>query len=340
MTSLDGVEAARHLFRVAAGLESILVGEGEILAQVKAAYATARAAESVGPRLHGLVQSALAAGRKARRETDLAREALAPGAAAVILAGEALGGLAGRNAWVWGSGTIGRPLVGHLADAGVAVTVASRSDANARRAAGARGRVRPWTERMAALDEADVLVTAVGADGPWLTVRDVERAMSRRRGRTLFVLDFGVPRNTEEGVARVAGVCWRSVDDLQAVVERGRRRRMRAARQAAAVVDAALEAYVRAHQERRAAPLIRSLYMKAEAMRAEEVARALRRLPALGPAEREAVEHLSRRIVRRLLNDPALALRSGAGAGDPESLLEAAASLFGLAAEAEGSGQS
>jgi glutamyl-tRNA reductase len=335
----EGADAARHLFRVAAGLESILLGEGEILAQVKTAYATARAAESVGPRLHGLFQAALGAGRQARRQTALGREALAPGAAAVILAVEALGDLRGRRAWVWGSGTIGRPLVQHLADAGADVTVTSRTTAHAAEAAGEGGRVRPWDERLAALSEADVLVTAVGGAGPWLSQRDVARAMEERAGRPLFILDFGVPRNSEEGVAAVAGVSWRGVDDLRAVVERGRRRRQRAAREASAIVDEALDAYVRDHQERRAAPLIRSLYQKAEAVRAEELARTLRRLPDLGQAERDAIERLSRRLVGRLLNDPALALRTGAAAGDPQSLLDAAASLFGLGTEADGAGR-
>lgn len=337
---VTGEAAARHLFRVSAGLESVLLGEGEVLAQVKAAYAAARAARSVGSRLHGLFQSALRAGRQARRETALGREALAPGAAAVLLATEALGDLRGLTAWVWGSGTIGRPLVEHFASAGAVVTVASRTPAHARAAAGDHARTRPWSERLDALLEADVLVTAVAGEGVWLTTAAVRGAVGRRAARPLFVFDFGVPQNTEAGVAAVAGVIWRGVDDLQTLVERNRLRRARAARAAGALVDKALADYLRAHQERRAAPLIRSLYTKAEAVRTDEVARALRRLPGLGATEREAIEQLSRRIVRRLLNDPALALRSGAGAGDPRSLLEAAASLFGLADEAEGDGPS
>jgi glutamyl-tRNA reductase len=337
--TLDGEAATRHLFRVAAGLESVLLGEGEILAQVKAAYAGAHAAGSVGSRLHGLFQAALRAGRQARRETALGREPLAPAPAALALASEAVGDLSGRSAWVWGSGTIGRPVVEHLAAAGADVTVASRSRVHARAAAGDRARTRAWQERDAALDEADVLITAVAGEGPWLTAEAAARAMARRPGRPLFVFDFGVPRNCADGVAAVSGITWRGVDDLQALVERSRLRRARAARTAAALVDAAVGEYLRDHRERRAAPLIRSLYTKAEAIRAEEVARALRRLPALDAAEREAVERLTRRIVRRLLNDPAIALRGGVGGAAGADLLAAAASLFGLAGPAEESGQ-
>ncbi|MCL6596602.1 MAG: glutamyl-tRNA reductase [Firmicutes bacterium] len=328
-------EAVRHLFRVASGLESILVGEGEILAQVKEAYAAARAADSVGARLHGLFQAALRVGRQARRESDLGRYALAPGAAVVAMAQEALGELAGRSAWVWGSGAMGRPVVEHLAAAGLAVTVTSRTPAHARAAAGAVAAVRPWSERRRALAEADALVLAVGGEGPWLGAEEAARAMAARPGRPLFVFDFGVPRNAEEGVAAVEGVTWRGVDDLRRLVEANRTRRQAAADAAARAVDAAVAEFMRLHRERRAAPLIRSLYDKAEAVRRAELERTLRRLPDLGAAERAAVEQLTRRIVRRLLNDPALALRSGAAEGDATDLMRAAASLFGLEAGEE-----
>lgn len=329
----SGAAAVRHLFRVASGLEAVLVGESEILAQVKEAYAIARAGGSAGARVHALFQAALGAGRRVRRETDLGRESVAPGAAAVLLASESLGDLNGLSAWVWGSGAIGRPLVGHLTGAGASVTVTSRTEAHARGAAAALAQVRPWSERRLALTEADILVTAVSGAGTWLEAADVAEAMDVRRGRRLFIFDFGVPRNTDPALADVPGVVRLGVDDLQAVVERGRSQRERAARAAGRIVDEAVESFVRGHQERRAAPLIRSLYAKAETMRAEEVEWALRRMPELSEAGRARIEQLSRRLVRRLLNDPALALRNGAGGEDASTLLAAAASLFGLDSE-------
>lgn len=322
-------DAARHLFRVAAGLESILVGEGEILAQVKEAYALARATQSVGTRTNVLFQAALKAGRQARRESDLGRYALSPGAAVVAMAKEHLGSLAGKTVWVWGSGMIARPVIEHLREAGVDVVVTSRTEANARRVAG-DGPIVPWPERERALIEADGLVCAVAGDRPWLEAAAVAQAMAGRPGRPLFVVDFGVPRNAEPEVGAIDGVVVRGVDDMQDVVAQNRALRESVAEDAGAIVDRAVDQYLRSHQERRAAPLIRSLYSKAESVRQTELDRTLRRMPDLTDAEREAVDHLTQRIVRRLLNDPALALRSGATGAEAAILLKAAASLFGL----------
>jgi len=327
-------DAVRHLFRVCAGLESVLVGEGEILAQVKDAYAVARAAGAVGPVLHPLFQAALRAGRQARRDTALGGVAQSPGAAVVELARDALDGdLAGRSAWVWGSGTIGRAAVEHLVEAGAVVRVASRTAANARAAAGERAQAVAWADREAAMVDADVLVLAVSGAQAWLDAPELAEAMAGRPDRPLFVVDFGVPRNAHPGVAHVAGVRLVGVDDLGAHLALGRARLEAAAAEATALVDDAVAIFLREHRQRRAAPLIRSLYEKAETVRRDELARTLRRLPDLPPQAREALEHLTHRIVRRLLNDPALALRAGAAGANDSEFFATAASLLGLVDE-------
>lgn len=332
-------DAVHHLLRVAASLESMLLGEGEILAQVKEAYGLARSLGSVGPELHALFQAALKTGRSVRRDGELGRHAVTPGAAVVRLSEAAIGGsLDGRQAAVWGSGTMARRSAQHLVAAGARVTLTSRTAGHAQQLAedlGGTGRIVPWEERLAMVESADVLVLAVRtgdaiftADDAWAVAR--ARVAEGAAPAPLFVFDFGVPRNASEDLDDVDWVTVRGIDDLREVTSQGQSLRQEAAERASRVIEAAADEFWGISRERRAVPLIRSLHAKAEEIGREEVAKALRRLPDLDDRARAEVERLAHRIVARLLNEPTVALRTGAREENAEALLRSAVMLFGL----------
>lgn len=342
----EGREAVHHLLRVASSLESMLLGEGEILAQVKEAYGLARSIGSVGPELHALFQAALKTGRSVRRDGELGRHSVTPGAAVVRLSETALGGsVHGHEAAVWGSGTMGRRSAEHLAAAGARVTVASRTPEHAQRLVGNLGgsaRAVAWTDRLTVLEDADILVLAVRTGEAIFTAKAARAASTRRKRESsgpapLFVFDFGVPRNTAEDLVELDWVTVRGVDDLREVTTQGQSLRAQAAERAGRAVALAVAEFWGKGRERRAVPLIRSLHAKAEEIAREEVAKSLRRLPEMDERSQAEVERLAHRIVARLLNEPTVALRAGAREEDAETLLRSAVRLFGLEGLGHGS---
>lgn len=330
------LEALRHMARVAASLDSLVVGEPQILGQVRAAYQAAAAAGAAGTTLGEAVHQALRIARRVRTETGVGRGALSVSAAAVELARRIFGDLAGRAVLLVGAGETGALAARHLAEAGVGrLTVASRTLERAEavaRAAG--GKAVPFEEVGAHAATADVVICAATVPGVLVTRADVERWVAGRP-RPLLLVDLGVPRNVDAAAARVPGVYLYDVDGLREVVEANRRARERELGRAEALVTEAVARVARQAAARRAAPVIRSLVAKAEEIRRHEVARTAARLPAAGPDVHAALDAMSRALVNKLLHGPIEQLKAAQATPAGGRLRTLVRQLFGLDPGAE-----
>ena len=329
---LDGQDAVRHLFLVAAGLEAQIVGETQILGQIKQAFNQAAAAEAVGKELSMLVQAALAAARRAHRETGMDHHPVSVGSAAVALARRSFPDLAGRTVLLIGAGEVAELCCQHLREAGdVHVVIANRTRQRAARLARAVGGLAVgWAEIDEYLAKADVVLSSTGAPHEVLYARDLKEAMRRRSGRRMVLVDLSMPRDIEPACATLPGVQLHTLDDLAAISRAQRQERLREAEAAEAIVLDAAGEFERRRCERQALPLIRSLRGKAEDVRDAELRRAFHRLGELPEGERQVIEQLASRIVNKLLNEPTLALKECALREDGESCLRLAADIFKL----------
>jgi glutamyl-tRNA reductase len=334
LTAEYDTDAVRHLFEVAAGLESVVVGEHEILGQVADAWETARAAGGAGPTLNLLFRHAVEVGKRARTETAIARSVTSVSHAAVVMAAEQLGTLAGADVSVLGAGAMGRGMVGLLADQGVAsTTVVNRSRERAEELAAAipGGRAAGIDELGALLATTDVLFTSTGSNEPVLGVADVAPALAQRNGRReLLVVDIAVPRDVEAAVGELDGVVLLDMEALQAFADRGLIERQREIPAVRSIVEAELDRYEAARSSREVAPLVTELHQWADGVRLAELERHRARLAELDPATRDAVEALSRGLVAKLLHAPTVAVKDASGTPRGERLAATLRDLFDL----------
>jgi glutamyl-tRNA reductase len=325
--------AVTHLFRVATGLDSMMLGETQILGQVKEAYQGAQAAGVVGS-LHRLFLAALRVGKRAHRETGIGEHALSMGYAAVELARKIYGvDLANLVTVVLGAGEMGALAARHLRSAGVRrMIVVNRTRARAEAlAAELGGHVMDFTALEQALTEADLVVSSTSAADPIIRVDLVRRVLRARRGRPLMLLDLAVPRDVEPGVEDVSEAVFRyDIDDLESVVAENRRRREREAMRVAQIIDEEREAFRREMDVANVGPVIRSLRAKAERIRQQELNAAWRELGHLSEHDREVVERTTRLILNKLLNDPMVSIRGWASRPEGPVYLEALRDLFRL----------
>ena len=329
---LEGSAAVEHLFLVAAGLDAQIVGESQILGQLKEAFADAAAAGGVGKELSMLVQSALAAARRAHRETGLDAHPVSAGAAAVALGRQAFGDLAGKTVLLIGAGEVAELCLAHLKEAGATDVVISnrtreRADELALRFG---GRASGWEESEEWLRRADLVLSSTNAPHTILYARDLRRILRARRDRPLIFIDLAVPRDIEPACAQMPGVFLYDLDNLAEITAASRVERLREAEHARDIVLRAAEDFHRRSCERTAVPLIQSLRGKAHQVRDDELERAFRRLGDVEPAERRVIEQLASRIVNKLLNDPTVALKECAAREDADTCLRLAAHLFRL----------
>ena len=327
-----GDAAINHLFRVAAGLDSMMYGETQILGQVKDAYLDAQRRGRVGP-LHRLFLAALRVGKRAHAETAISENALSMGYAGVEIAKKVFGSLGPLTALVVGAGDMGALVGRHLKSAGIGqLWVLNRTPERARMLASElHGEAHPLADLPSLLDRADLVVLSTQAPGPLVEEAAVRAGIRRRRGRPWVFLDVSVPRVVTPGIERLSESVFRyDVDDLRSVVDVNRERRKRAA---AAVETIIHEEALRLQHDldvTEVAPLIRSLREKAEQIRQRELEGALRRFPGLSPEERAVVERTTELIINKMLNDPMVSIRGWAQ--DPEGAvyLNALRSLFRL----------
>ena len=323
--------AVAHLFGVASGLDSAVLGESEILGQVKHAWERARDEGAAGPALNLLFRHAIEAGKRARTDTAIGRHTTSVSQAAVAMTAERLGGLAGRKGLVLGAGEMGEAMALGLAKAGTDLTVANRTwetaVALAERTGGRAVRLGELTD---ALADVDVLLTSTGAATPLLEADELEPVLDARGGRPLLIVDIAVPRDVDPVVGQLPGVTLLDMDDLRAFAAAGAMARTGEVEGVRVIIDDELERYLGASSAREVAPMIVALRDRAEELRRAELDRFRTRLGDLDPAQRDAVEALTRGIIGKLLHDPQLALKAAAGSPRGDRLVAALRELFAL----------
>jgi glutamyl-tRNA reductase len=330
-THLD-TDAVRHAFRVSSSLDSMMIGEPQILGQVKDAFALAQACETVGPQLHPLFSQAFSVAKRVRTETEIARHAVSVSFAAVELAKKIFDGLSGRAVLLVGAGKMSELAAKHLVEQGAfPIYVANRTWARAQELARAlAGTPVPWDELPTALAAVDIVVTSTGASEPVITQAAVGQVMHGRRGRPLFFIDIAVPRDVETGVDGLDDVYRYDIDDLKQVVDANLRERAREAQRAEALVEREVAKFMARQGDREVIPTIVSLRARLEEIRLGEVKKALARLPDAPPETRAAIEALSTAMVNKILHAPITKLRESSRAGASRSWLELVHELFGL----------
>jgi len=327
-------DAARHLCQVASGLDSMVLGEDQILGQVRGAFQAAQNARAIGPVLGRLLPLALEVGKRVRTETKIGRGALSPSSVAVRLAQQTLGDLHACSVLVIGAGDAGKATARSLVQAGVErIFVTNRTPPRADLLSAAVPAVPlPYEALDDALRQADIAISCTSASEHIISAADLGVVMAGRRERPLLCIDIAVPRDFDPDTARIPGVHLYNIDDLEEASAENREVRVREAAAAEAIVDEAVEEY-RAWRETRALePTIGALYERADAIRRAEMERTLNRLGSLRPEDRKLIELMTGSIVKRLLHGPVSALRDRAD-GDGAELARLARELFGLAGD-------
>jgi glutamyl-tRNA reductase len=315
--------AALHLFRVAAGLDSLVPGEGEILGQVRDAFE----AGARGPVLDRLFREALRVGKKVRTETAINESPASVSSAAAALAQQVFGDLSGCRVLLVGAGEVSELAARALAARGATIAaVTSRTQANAEKLADAfDARAVPFAGLGSELEHADVVVSSTSSAEPILSREQVPD----RKGRPLFVIDLAVPRDVDPAVAELEDCYLYDIDDLQAVVRESLSGRRREAERAEAIVEHEAERFRDWQASLRVVPAIASLRERAESIRSGELAKAEGRLEGLSESERRTVESITTQIVNKLLHVPIVRLKQAAAA-EGSGYVEVAKDLFGL----------
>jgi glutamyl-tRNA reductase len=332
------LDAARHLFRVAAGLDSMVVGEPQILGQVKEAHTVATEARTAGAVLNRLFQASFAVGKRVRTETGLGAGAVSVSYAAVALAKKIFGDVNGRNVAVIGAGEMGKLTAIHMkAQDARHITIVSRTMAHAARIAEAIGgaSAAPWEELDAVLGASDIVITATGAAAPILTKAHIESVMRPRRNRPLFIIDIAMPRDVEAAAGEIEQVFLYDIDDLQATVRENMARRASEVARAEGIVNEEVEKFGAWFRSRGAIPTVVALRERFETIRRAELERLDFKLAALPPDARARVDEITHLIVEKLLLTPTEQLKSLSDADTVGAYSEALTRLFGLAEEEE-----
>jgi glutamyl-tRNA reductase len=321
MRVFAGLDAVEHLFRVAAGLESMVVGEAQVLGQVRSAHRLGLEAGSVDAPLDFLFRRAVSAGRRARRETAIGRGAGSLSEAAVALAEDVLGGLDGCTVLLIGAGKMNALAARRLRREGAHLRVSSRGGESAAALAGELGAAVVTSEDLAAAAvDCDLIITSTSSPSPVLTRETLARVQERRGGRRLCIVDIAVPRDVEPAADRLPGVVLLDIDEVGRRLELSLHDRQEAVAGAAGLVREEALRTVHAVDQRDAAnPTIRALVDRAEAIRRREVARTLALLTDPDQATVERIDRLSRSLVRKLLHAPIAHLRDAGG--DPGTAL-------------------
>jgi len=330
-THLDG-DAVHHGFRVAASLDSMMLGEPQILGQVKDGFALAQSCETVGPTLHTLFTQAFAVAKKVRTETEIGHHAVSVSFAAVELARKIFAGLGGKSVLLVGAGKMGELAARHLVEQGAfPIYVVNRTWSRAHDMARAlSGTALPFDELATALASVDIVITSTAAPEPVITRQTVQAIMHGRRGRPLFFIDIAVPRDVETTVNTLDDVYCYDIDDLKQVVDANIRERAREAQRAESLVEREVAKFRARLSDVEVIPTIVSLRERLEGIRVGEVRKALSRLPDASPETRAAMEALSSAIVNKILHAPITKLRESSRAGAGRSWTEFVHELFGL----------
>jgi glutamyl-tRNA reductase len=332
---LAGEDAVRHAFRVAASLESMVVGEPQILGQVKQAYLAAEQAGTLGATLNALRNRSLAAAKRARTETGIGRNAVSISHVAVELARKIFGELRDKNVLLVGAGKMSEVAARNLVNSGARATVlGGRTFEKAEELAAALGgRAAPLDALCAELGTADIVISGTGAPGIVIHHDDVEAARAARTGRhrrPLFLIDIAVPRDVEPSVRKIDGVFLYDLDDLRAVADANLRERRKEAAAAEALVDREAGEFLEWLKARDAVPLLVALRERAEEIRRAELEKARKRLGTLTTEQQEAIDAATTAIVNKLLHSPMVHLKEAARNGHDTEKVGLIRKLLGL----------
>ncbi len=306
-------EAAHHLLSVASGLESMVLGEPEILGQVKQAAGLAEQVGSGGLVMQHLLRAAIDAGGRARRDTGIASGAVSLGYATVELAKNIFRDLEQCRILMLGAGETAKLVARNLLERGAKkLTVANRTSARLDELRRELPTILtlPFDERVAALRDADLIVVATGADEPVLTRSDLAAAMEARGSRPLLVVDLGVPRNVDPGAAKIGNLFLHTIDSLQNLIERNLKRRREEVPKVEEMLGRELDRFFAWHRSLDAEPIVAELQRQAEEIRRRELLAAYARFPAETHAD---LDRLTRSLVRKILHHPSARLRNGEG---------------------------
>ena len=326
-------EAIRHLFRVASSLDSLVIGEGQILSQVKDAYAMAHDAGTTSTVLNTLFHRAIATGKRVRSETRIAFSAVSVSYAAVELAREIFGGsLESTSALIYGAGRMAELTIENLLGRGVQkVYVANHHREKAEEIAKRyNGQAVDFD---AALEEAldvGIVVTSTGAPHYVVHPKETRRAMKKREGRSLLFFDIAVPRDVDPDVGEIEGVTVYNIDDLEEVVDEHREERQKEAHQAESIIEEEVASILDKFQYLSFQPLMARLSQRADKIRRREMRRAMSKLPELGEAEQKVLDQMSKMIVRKMLRFPMMTISAAAGTEREAFYVDAMKRLFKL----------
>lgn len=335
-SALTGEHAARHLFRVASGVESMVIGETEILGQVRAAFTAATQAGTHTPALSRLFHTAIRVGRRVREQTSIARRPVSVSSMAVDLARRGPGDLAERTVLVIGAGEAGQLTAANLSGAGaVRMIVTSRTAQRTSDLASAlNARPASFDRREHSIAEADIVISSTSAHDHVVDCDMVARAMATRPERPLLLIDIAVPRDIESAVRNIPNVTLYDIDELQAFAERNLDLRRGELAAAEAIIEDDVTKFAAWLRQTAAVPTIAALQSRADAIRLAELERTLSKV-ILSPADRAKIEAMTAALVKKLLADPIAVLKDPAGG---ERHTAAARALFGLDEVDDGAG--
>jgi glutamyl-tRNA reductase len=328
---LEARAAIEHLFRVAASLDSMVVGEPQILGQLKAAYAAAKSEGTVGGLLDTVMTRAFSVAKRVRSETGIGQMAVSVSYAAVELARKIFGSLEGQTVMIVGSGKMGELAARHLRRSGASkILVTNRTWERAEELAKVfNGRAIEYTRFLSVLHEADIVIASSGAPHYILNRADMQRVIAQRRNRPMFLIDIAVPRNIDPAVNEIEGVFLYDVDDLEGVVNANIKERGKQAEQAETIVHQEVERMMARLRIEEVTPTIISLQEQLEEIRAAEVARTLRR-GSWTPEQQQQLDAMAKSIINKIAHGPISELRRNAGQPEGIQAIELIRKVFHL----------
>ena len=324
-----------HLFRVASSLDSMILGEPQILGQFKQAFAIAQQAGALKGELHEVANQALAVGRRVRRETALGSAAISVSYAAVELARKIFGGLEGKTIFILGAGKMSELAARHLTSSGAqSVFVSNRTYERAVELAQVfHGEAIRFECIFDDLHKADIVISSTGAPHFVIRREHAERMLAARKNRPIFFVDIAVPRDVDPAVGELDNVFLYNIDDLEQVVEANKKLRQREASQAEEIVQQETQKMLRRLASHEMAPTIVAIERRLDDIREKEMERFRGRLGTLSPEQRETVDGLTRAILNKILHGPITELKSAAGRPEDETLAQMIRRIFGVTEE-------
>jgi glutamyl-tRNA reductase len=325
-------DAIRHLFRVAASLDSMVVGEPQILGQLKSAYSLAKEHGAVSGFMDALLTRAFSVAKRVRSETDIGANAVSISYAAVELAREIFGSLEGKKIMIVGAGKMSELAARHLRRSGAGqILVTNRTHERALEMVELfDGKLVDYTRFLSALPEVDIVISSSAAPHYIIRREDMKRVLEARRNRPMFLIDIAVPRNIEPTVNALDNVFLYDIDDLQKVIETNLQGRMDSAKEAEAIVHEEVERMMARLKAREVAPTIVKLQDELERLRAAEVARMRTKLGALTPEQEQAIEALTKSMINKIAHGPISEIRRQASQPDGHYIINAVRKVFRL----------